>query len=169
MDHCVDTAIFGFEAGMASALEGIPMSVRMKLDLCGLKISLAQWRGLPLAVRQVMTEVRSDTVAEIQRARRYFRFIVGAFGLGQPAPVRVNALEWSAQGRTPAIVVSAMQALGLPRIGAATWAGLSDLERFALVKLTRQGHVRYLKGAVEEFGLVTRRVRPSAFARGGSK
>jgi hypothetical protein len=27
----------------------------------------------------------------------------------------------------------------LPGIGAATWAGLSDLQRFALVKLTRQG------------------------------
>jgi hypothetical protein len=161
MDQCADPGLLGFEAGMSSTLTGIPISVRMKLDLCGLKVSLAQWRGLPLAARQVALEVRCDTVVEIQRARRYFRFIIGAFGLGPLASVRVDAFVWSAQGRLPAIVVSAMEALGLPRIGATTWAGLSDLQRFTLIKLTRQGHIRNLQAAIEEFGLLTMRSRPS--------
>jgi hypothetical protein len=157
-----DPALFGFEAGMAGTLNGVPMSVRMKLDLCGLKVSLAQWRGLPLAVRQVVLELPCDTVVEIQRARRYFRFIVGAFGLGRVASVCTDARAWSARGATPAIVGSAMEALGLPRIGSTAWATLSDLRRFTLVKLTRQGHIRNLQAAIEEFGLLRTRASPSA-------
>jgi hypothetical protein len=157
----LDSDLLGFETGMADTLEFIPMSVRMKLDLCGLKISLAQWRGLPLAARQVAMEVRCETAVEIQRARRYFSHSVDAFGLGPLTRVRVDTRAWQAQGGVPAIVALAMEALGLPPIGAANWAGLSDFHRFTLVKLTRQGRVRSLQAAIEEFGLRTSRGTPA--------
>jgi len=161
MDPCQESDFFGFEAGMEHALEAMPMSVRLKLDLCGRKISLAQWRGLPLAVRQVALEVRCGTAVEIVRARRYFCFIVDAFGLGRLTPVRVDPRAWSARARIPVMVASAMEALGLPCIDATAWAELSDLQRFALIKLARQGHIRNLQLALEEFGLWTRRASPS--------
>ena len=157
MDPWASSDVFAFESVSERTLEYIPMSVRMKLDLCGLKLSLAQWSGLPLAVRQIVLEVGCEADLEIQRLRRYLEFIIEAFGLGPLASIRCDRETWSARSRVPSSVVAAMDALDLARIGAATWAGLSDLQRFTLIKLTRRGHTRNLPAALEEFGLQKRR------------
>jgi hypothetical protein len=156
MNASAGSAVFDFESDSERTLDYIPMCVRMKLDLCGVKMSLAQWIGLPLAVRQIILEARCQVDPEIRRVRHYLEFIVDAFGLGPLAPVRCDPQAWRGCGRAPSSVVAAMAALGYPSIGAAAWDALNDLQRFALIKLARPGHTRHLADALEEFGLATR-------------
>jgi hypothetical protein len=155
MNAWADSAVFEFESDSERTLDYIPMCVRMKLDLCGLKLSLAQWTGLPLAVRQIVLEARCQVDPEILRVRRYLELVVDAFGLGMLASAPCDPQAWRGSGRAPASVVAAMDALGCPRLGAAAWAALNDLQRFALIKLARPGHTRHLPAALEEFGLAT--------------
>ena len=153
MQPCADSKVFGFESALERTLAYIPICVRLKLDLCGLKISLAQWSGLPLAVREIVFEVNCETDPEIERLRRYLEYIVDAFGLGPLDSIRCDRETWSIRSRVPSTVLAAIDAHGLAPISAGGWAGLSDLQRFTLIKLTRQGHTRNLSAALEEFGL----------------
>jgi hypothetical protein len=138
---------------MERTLEYMPMSVRLKLDLCGFKLSLVQWCGLPLTVRQTVLEMRCEVPHEILRMRRYLESTLDAFQLGPLAPLQCDREAWNANSRVPAALVSAMNALGLPRAGRAAWSGLSNLQRFALIELSREGRARKLEAALEEFGL----------------
>jgi hypothetical protein len=156
MNPLAGSAVFDFESDSERTLDYIPICVRMKLDLSGVKMSLAQWSGLPLAVRQIVLEARCQVDPEIRRVRHYLEFIVDAFGLGPLASARCDPQAWRGCGRAPASVVAAMAALGYPSIGAAAWDALTDLQRFALIKLARPGHARHLPAALEEFGLATR-------------
>jgi hypothetical protein len=88
MDTWTGSEVFGFESVAERTLEYIPMSVRMKLDLCGLKPSLGQWSGLRMAVRQILLEEPCGTVVEIRRVREYLQLIVEAHGLGDIPPCR---------------------------------------------------------------------------------
>ncbi|MDB5858914.1 MAG: hypothetical protein JWQ76_2603 [Ramlibacter sp.] len=69
---------------------------------------------------------------------------------------------WGAQGSMPSELVSAIDELGLPVPGRAAWSGLSDLQRFALIELAREGRARKLRAALEEFGLRASRGRFAA-------
>src|SRR5258705_12918697 len=126
MNASVASAVFDFESDSERTLDYIPMCVRMKLDLCGIKMSLAQWSGRPLAVRQIVLEARCHADHEIRRVRHYLEFIVDAFGLGLLASARCDPQAWRACGRAPASVVAAMAALGYPGIGGAAWNALND-------------------------------------------
>jgi hypothetical protein len=145
--------VFGFETYMERTLEYMPMSVRMKLDLCGFELSLLQWCGLPLTVRQTVLDMDCEAPYEILRMRRYLESSIDILQLGQPAPLPCDRQSWGAQSRVPPALVSAMNALRLPRPGKAAWSGLSDLQRFALIKLSGEGRARKLQAALEEFGL----------------
>ena len=145
--------VFGFETFMERTLEYMPMSVRMKLDLCGCKLSLLQWCGLPLAVRQCVLEMDCGGREEILRLRRYLQSSVDALELGPLALLQCDPGSWGAQSRMPPELVSAIGELGLPRPGRAAWSALSDLQRFALTKLAQAGRARKLRAALEEFGL----------------
>jgi hypothetical protein len=145
--------VFGFETFMERTLEYMPMSVRMKLDLCGCKLSLLQWCGLPLAVRQGMLDMNCGEREEILRLRRYLQSSIDALQLGPLAPLQCDPGTWGAQSRMPLELVSAIDDLGLPVPGRAAWSGLSDLQRFALTRLAQGGRARKLRAALEEFGL----------------
>jgi hypothetical protein len=46
--------VFEFEPAAARDLEWLPLAVRYKLDLCGLKIGLNEWQALALEQRQAL-------------------------------------------------------------------------------------------------------------------
>jgi hypothetical protein len=145
--------VFAFETYMERTLEYMPMSVRMRLELCGFKLTLAQWCGLPLTVRQTLLDLDCDTAEEILRTRRYVESTIAAFQLGPLTPLQCDPQGWSARSRIPAVLVAALNALGLPRLDRAAWSGLGNVQRFALLKLTGEGRERKLRAALEEFGL----------------
>jgi uncharacterized protein len=148
---------FGFEPEAVRALTYIPLRLRMKLDLCGVHLPQRQWNALPIPARESLmsTPCRSDS--EVARFREALASSLRRAGAGEVRDLGKQETAWRSRD-VPAQVLSMLQSLRLPTISAATWRTLSDDRRFALVKLTRQGHVRNLESALREFGLI--RTRP---------
>jgi hypothetical protein len=145
--------VFAFEGYMERTLEYMPMSVRMRLELCRVKLTLGQWCGLPLTVRQTVLDLACDTPEGILRIRRYLESTVAAFELGPLAPQVSDPRRWSARSRLPAVLVHAVNALGLPSLDRAAWSGLADVQRYALLKLAGEGRDGKLRLALQEVGL----------------
>lgn len=153
LDPAAGALFFGFETGMERSLGCMPMSVRMKLDLCGLKVSLDQWRALPFSVRQTVLEASCGNPAEVKRVRSYLEKTAAEAAVGPLPEIACDPDEWRGLGQVVPQVAAATRELGLA-LRIESWASLSDLRRFALIKLSRQGHTRNLPSALVEFGLL---------------
>lgn len=70
--------------------------------------------------------------------------------------IACDATVWQQVDEVPAQVRDTLHALRLPSIQVSEWTQLSELQRFALIKLTRTDHTRNLEPALREFGLLPR-------------
>ena len=149
-----DGRIFGFEADFARDLRCIPMAVRRKLDLVGLKLSLPHWHRLSAAERQRLL-AWPEEAAGLEQLGDWLRQRTAAMPEGEAKPLPPARLEpWQQADVCPESLRQACRELGLV-LEAECWGRLSELERFALVKLSHPGHEhRNLPRALEEFGLL---------------
>jgi uncharacterized protein len=151
-----DGCVFNFEPDDVRALTYIPLRFRMKLDLCALHLSQRQWNGLPHSVRLSLISAPCQSDAEKAQLRQEIVRAVRDAGGGS---VRSFERQEEAAWRSPDVptqVGQMLQSLRLPAIGTKMWQEMSDDKRFALLKLTRQGHARNLEAALREFGLIDR-------------
>lgn len=65
-----DHAFFGFEPSYRGTTDRMPMTMRLRLDRCGIKLPLAQWRTLPGAARETLVEA-PDSPRHIERLRAF--------------------------------------------------------------------------------------------------
>lgn len=148
--------IFEFEADFARDLRCIPMVVRFKLDRCGVKLSLKQWSRIGATQRFALADRACDTVTEVAAYRRALLQLIEDCKAGDPVflPDSDVAQCWSDTSTVAVRVTEMIGTLGLPPITVNSWASLSTLQRFALLKLTRPGHdnENFLP-AMREFGL----------------
>jgi hypothetical protein len=145
--------IFAFEADFSGDLRCIPMAVRRKLDLAGVKLKLAHWHGLSEAERRDLL-AWPDSPDELDRLRRWL--LNRSADLPQ-GPARAidppPTAAWLRSEAIPDVLLESCQQLGVT-LRADRWSRLDELERFALVKLCHPGHEhRNLPRALEEFGL----------------
>jgi uncharacterized protein len=150
-----DGVMFGFEPDDVRALTYIPLRFRMKLDLCAIHLSQRQWNALSLSVRRSLLGAPCHSAEEVEQLRQVVARAVLDAGGGS---VRyLQELEPAWRGReVPTQVGQMLHSLHLPLIRSDTWQQMSDDKRFALFKLTRQGHARNLEAALREFGLLNR-------------
>ena len=132
--HC-----FSFESDFIGNWRCIPLCVRRKLDLIGLKLKLSHWLELSQAQRQQLVDWDDHPEALAQlRAQLLLLTAPLSDGVAQPLPP-AKGEPWQTLQVVPDDVVRAAQArqvaLSLER-----WQGLSELGRFALCKLARPGH-----------------------------
>jgi hypothetical protein len=149
--------IFEFEIDFAGTLHCIPMSVRMKLDQVGIKLSLKQWGRLPGAERQALID---RTCGDDAQAAAYREFLAGAIEAHTQTPVESVSVDdsppWADPSAVPARVVEWAQGVSVAPPSAAQWAALTPLQRFALFKLTRPGHSNEnFIPAMREFSLLS--------------
>jgi len=148
--------LFAFEQDFVDSLRCIPMAVRFKLDLCGIKLSLRQWSRFTLADRTEMLTTPCDTAGQVERYRLDLidRIARRVGDLAQPIPIEPNP-AWAAVGRPPDALRVHAVTIGVEPLTASQWAALTDLQRFALIKLSRDGHdnVNFVP-ALREFGLL---------------
>lgn len=147
---------FSFEDDLGAALEFMPLDMRRKLDLAGLKLSLAAWQALSEGERRALAEapLASDDDAAAFGAR--------VEALAAARGQQVTRLEASARGhhewREPAareLVAARAAELGVP-FASERWTGLGDDARYALVRLARpEKSADKLKRALEAFGLTS--------------
>jgi hypothetical protein len=145
---------FGFEADFTAELRCIPMAVRRKLDLAGVKLKLQHWSELSAAERAELLAWPDDAAA-IEALRRHLLARTESLGPGRAGELpRAMAEPWQQGERLPESLTSSCAQLGLP-LRPGGWATLNELQRFALVKLSHPGHEhRNLPRALAEFGLL---------------
>ena len=149
-----DGPIFRFEADFAKDLRCIPMAVRRKLDLVGVKLGLPHWHRLSAAERQRLL-AWPDDAAGLGQLGDWLRQRTAAMPEGEAKALEPARQEpWQRADLCPEILLEACRELGL-RLAPNGWSRLGELERFALVKLSRPGHEhRNLPHALAEFGLI---------------
>jgi hypothetical protein len=145
---------FGFEADFTRDLRCIPMAVRRKLDLAGVKLKLQHWSELGEAERSELLAWPADPAA-IAALREHLLARTATLSAGPAKELpRANGETWQQADQLPEELASSCAQLGLD-VRAGGWAELDELQRFALVKLSHPGHEhRNLPRALAEFGLL---------------
>ena len=133
------TTLFQFELEGTEAHLCIPMSVRLKLDCCGLKVTTQQWQRLDSAWKSISPHprlVRLQT-SETPTGRLIGRIILNR--TGEPAGELLPELNpaWLSEDSIPKRVQDAFRAAAKRELTLKQWTALRPLQRFALIKLTR--------------------------------
>jgi hypothetical protein len=150
--------LFQYEQDKYYPLRRIPMIMRLKLDLCGIKLSIGDWSKFSRDEREALVMMPYATPAEIATIRSLLLELIAAYqgDSTETAAVSDNA-RWADTSTIPESVSKQILALGMPAPTLEQWAGLTDLQRFALMKLTREGHEnKKLSLALKEFCLDAR-------------
>jgi len=132
--HC-----FAFEQDFVGSWRCIPLCVRRKLDLIGLKLKLSHWLELSQAQRQQLVDW-PDQAEALQQLREQLQAWTRPMADGEARPLPVAVAEpWQ---RSKPIPEEVQRAARQRQVGlsAQQWAELGELERFALCKLARPGH-----------------------------
>ena len=132
--HC-----FAFEQDFIGTWRCIPLCVRRKLDLCGIKLKLSHWLALTQNQRQALVDWADDPEALAQLGQHLREVTRGmADGVVKDLPPAVDA-PWQQQTVLPAEIQSAAASRGV-ELTLQQWAAMPELDRFALCKLVRPGH-----------------------------
>lgn len=170
-----DTQLFAFESDFVATLRCIPMAVRFKLDRCGIKLSLRQWSRFTRDDRQTLLIRPCDGHAEVEAYRAALADLVALRANEIAKPLAEPPCgQWEDRCQVAPVVVGYARGLGVPPPSRQEWAALRPLQRFVLVKLTRDNHdnVNFIP-AMREFGLARPTAGPAlpaptnSFARSG--
>ena len=130
---------FRFEQDFIGNWRCIPLCVRRKLDLVGIKLKLTHWLALDQQQRQELVNW-SDDPAAWAGFREHLRTITQAMAEGQVKDLPPAVDEpWQRSARLPEQIAAAASQRQV-NLSAEAWRSLSELERFALCKLVRPGH-----------------------------
>ncbi|MES1226818.1 MAG: nitrate reductase associated protein [Bacteroidota bacterium] len=133
----------------------IPMIVRFKLDACGIKLKLNEWSKMSLDERNNLTEMPCTQKGDVVQYRNYLLWVImkRAGVKATDLPVESNPL-WANVDVLPAVLSERLIEFNW-RVSVQQWRSLSNLQRFALMKLCKPGHEnKNFPKAVKEFGLV---------------
>ena len=132
--HC-----YAFEQDFIGNWRCIPLCVRRKLDLSGVKLKLNHWLALTQDQRQQLVDW-PDTPDALHDLRGHLRQCTAAMPDGRVKDLDpVTAAPWQQADDLPAEVADAAAARGV-ELTAVHWRAIRELDRFALCKLVRPGH-----------------------------
>ena len=149
---------FSFERD--PALTFLPLSVRRKLDLAGLKLSLAGWQALPLADRSALVDADVDDDTSAAFAAALHAAAARAGVALEPLPSPTGPWPW----RAPAVPPTLAARLADLRLALddAAWAALPDEDRYALLKLAgAKREPERLRDALAEIAAARPGARPA--------
>lgn len=146
---------FEFEQDFVGSLRCIPMIVRHHLDTCGVKLKLEHWNRFTQAERQSLIDWPCQSEADAQIYREKLQALIVA-QTGSPAKTLATQSQppWTDLSTVPEVVCHKFSEQNVP-LTSRQWAQLSDLQRFALIKLSRSSHEnKNFMPAIKEFGLI---------------
>lgn len=134
------------------------MIMRFNLDACGIRISLTGWITLSRDEREELVVLPCTSDAEREVFRTRLAQMLAPHADNPDAAIECVDIEsspaWKNTQAIPQGVLDTLNELSLPNITLPQWVVLNDLQRFALIKLTRSGHKNAnLQPALKEFGL----------------
>jgi len=145
---------FEFEQDFVGSLRCIPMVVRHHLDTCGVKLKLDHWNHFSQAQRQNLVDWPCDTPTAAENYKEQLQQMITA---QTGAPAKTLEIQgnppWQQLKAIPEVVSAKFAAEKVP-LTVGQWCELDELQRFALIKLSRPSHEnRNFIPAVKEFGL----------------
>lgn len=149
------TTFFDFEAEFVDSLRCIPMTVRMKLDTCGVKLKLSHWMQLTQPERMVLVNMACTTAAEAKIYRDFLQKLITEKTGTPAAELAVESYPaWLDDSKIPDSVVEKAREFQI-QISLEQWQKLEPSQRFALIKLSRPSHENLnFYPAIKEFHLV---------------
>ncbi|CAN5659548.1 nitrate reductase associated protein [soil metagenome] len=148
---------FLFEADFVEAnVRCIPMIVRFKMDAVGIKLPLELWCKFSVEERQTLAIMHCNTAVEKERYHHYLNGLVNRYsGTAATALVINPAPLWANVENVPEGLQQKAAEFNW-FITVKKWGGLTNLQRFALLKLFSPGHEnKNFPEAMKEFGLAT--------------
>jgi hypothetical protein len=133
----------------------IPMVVRFKMDAAGVKLKLSEWSKFKTHERVQLALMPIANTSEVYLYRQFLISLIIGY-TGNPATSMATEPEpaWSNRQQIPKMLIEKAMEHQLI-LSIAQWAQLTDIQRFALLKLCRPGHEnKNFPKAVQEFGLM---------------
>jgi hypothetical protein len=147
--------LFSFERAHSDPLAFIPLGVRFYLDLCGMRLTLAQWQALPEPRRAQLASLEPEFDAA--KSSAFESLLTAAIAdiaggvIERQAPEGADEL---APGDVPESVISQAAQHGVDSRSLKAWSGLSVGQRYALTKLARKARRSDdFAAAMTEFGI----------------
>ncbi|MCL2013310.1 MAG: nitrate reductase associated protein [Cystobacterineae bacterium] len=141
---------FGFETEIDVHLGLMPLGVRRKLDIAGLKLPLESWQALRFEERCRLCEEEPDTLGVEAYAALVRLLVEGRPGQWVALPALPSPRPWATQ-EARARIEARSEAAGRP-LSAEAWEALGDEQRYVLWRLSEPGRgVQKLLAALEEF------------------
>lgn len=133
----------------------IPMIVRFKLDKCGIKLKLSEWSKFSINERDLLCEMECNDQAELRFYRNYLQRLVYNYTGKEATELIIDKdPEWSHENEVPFLLQQELSKYNW-KISLRQWKSLSNLKRFALMKLSKPGHEnKNFPKAIKEFELV---------------
>ncbi|MBD2777085.1 nitrate reductase associated protein [Iningainema tapete] len=149
------TNFFKFEADFVDSLRCIPMLVRCKLDTCGIKLKLSDWNKMTQKEREALVELPCTTPNEVQAYRDYLQnLILQRTGTAATELSIDPHPAWKDTCTIPDNLQEKAKEFNI-NLTLQKWSALTELQRFALIKLSRSGHENEnFPKAIAEFNLV---------------
>ncbi|WP_316797209.1 nitrate reductase associated protein [Pedobacter agri] len=147
---------FDFEEDfMEDNIRCIPMVVRFKLDLAGIKLKLGEWVKFHATERIELALLPTSSLNEIKYYRDNLIWLIAKHTGNAATLLAVDPHpKWENLHAVPDILKEKAEELDL-RISVSRWQNLTNIQRFALLKLCRPGHEnKNFPKAMAEFGLI---------------
>ena len=132
--HC-----FAFEQDFIGSWRCIPLCVRRKLDLVGLKLKLSHWLEMSHEQRQDLVDWGDspDHLAQMRDQLRAWTASMADGVLKDLPPAQTE--PWQLKDQLPDQLLDAARRRGID-LTTQAWISMRELDRFALCKLARPGH-----------------------------
>lgn len=146
---------FEFEADFMDSWRCIPMQVRYKLDTCGIKLKLAEWNQMNQESRQNLMTLPCNIHSEIDGYRNYIQDLVWQLTGKSVVELPIDPHPaWEDINIIPDSVQKKAEEIGVI-ITVESWGSLTNLQRFALIKLSRSSHEnKNFLPALKEFKII---------------
>jgi len=125
---------FQYEAEFYPELNRLPLHVRLKLDLTGIKLSLKQWLAFSFEERKVICHLPVESEEELEAFVAYMNFLCRRYN-GSAAPMSrpLSPALWDSPGHIPEPVVENSRDSG-QMITLDEWMHWQFHQRYALYK-----------------------------------
>ncbi len=146
---------FQFEQDFVDSLRCIPMSIRLKLDTCGVKLKLNHWNQFNSEERKSLLQIPCSTTIEIEKYRQFLQALI-IQKTSQPATELAIASNppWLEPETIPESVQEKAAEIAF-KLTLNQWRSLTPIQRFALIKLSQSSHENHnFAPALQEFGLI---------------
>lgn len=143
---------YSYEAEFYADLKRVPLDVRRKLDLTGIKISLKDWLALSFEERTVLCHLPCENREEQEVFFSYMNFLARRYS-GKPLEKTdsISSEEWS-EASVPEAVATKSADLNIP-VTLDEWRHFPSHRRYALYKTAVS------KSQPEAFEQVLREIR----------